>query len=56
MNLMISEMALRLTLAAADDNVVVDILTNAIGECALGHVLVARSIKGVCAILLGARP
>ena len=54
MNLMISETALRLTPAAADDNVAVDILTYATGECALGQVLVARSIKGVCAILLGA--
>jgi O-6-methylguanine DNA methyltransferase len=36
------------------DNVAVDILTYATGECALGDVLVARSIKGVCAILLGA--
>ena len=54
MNLMISETALRLTPAAADDNVAVDILTYATGECAVGQVLVARSIKGVCAILLGA--
>jgi len=54
MNLMISETALRLTPAAADDNVAVDILTYATGECALGQVLVARSIKGVSAILLGA--
>jgi AraC family transcriptional regulator, regulatory protein of adaptative response / methylated-DNA-[protein]-cysteine methyltransferase len=54
MNLMISERALRLGPAAAHDNVAVDILTYATGECALGRVLVARSIKGVCAILLGA--
>src|SRR5215813_7482367 len=54
MNLMISETALRLTPAATHDNVAVDILMFATGECALGRVLVARSIKGVCAILLGA--
>jgi AraC family transcriptional regulator, regulatory protein of adaptative response / methylated-DNA-[protein]-cysteine methyltransferase len=54
MNLMIPETALRLTSAAMHDNVAVDILTYATGECALGHVLVGRSIKGVCAILLGA--
>jgi len=53
MNLMISETALRLTSAATDDNVALDILTYATGECALGQVLVARCIKGVCAILLG---
>jgi AraC family transcriptional regulator, regulatory protein of adaptative response / methylated-DNA-[protein]-cysteine methyltransferase len=54
MNLMISETALRPTSAATHDNVAVDILTYATGECPLGQVLVARSIKGVCAILLGA--
>ena len=54
MNLMISETALRLTPAATHDNVAVDILTYATGECALGQVLVARSVKGICAILLGA--
>src|SRR5262249_14131040 len=54
MNLMISETALRLTSAATHDNVAVDILTYVTGECSLGQVLVARSIKGVCAILLGA--
>ena len=54
MNLMIPERALRLSPAAAYDNVAVEILSYATGECALGRVLVARSIKGVCAILLGA--
>jgi AraC family transcriptional regulator, regulatory protein of adaptative response / methylated-DNA-[protein]-cysteine methyltransferase len=53
MNLMISETALHLTSAATDDNVALDILAYATGECALGQVLAARSIKGVCAILLG---
>ena len=31
----------------------VDILTYAVADCELGKVLVARSAKGVCAILLG---
>jgi O-6-methylguanine DNA methyltransferase len=50
---MISETALRLTPAVTHDNAAVDILTYATRECPLGQVLVARSIKGVCAILLG---
>jgi AraC family transcriptional regulator, regulatory protein of adaptative response / methylated-DNA-[protein]-cysteine methyltransferase len=54
MNLMIAATALRLTPVATHDNVAVDILAYATGECPLGQVLVARSIKGVCAILLGA--
>ena len=54
MNLMISEAVARLTPAPtlADDTA--DILSYAIGACALGQVLVARSVKGVCAILIGA--
>ena len=32
----------------------VDTISYATGECALGQVLVARSVKGVCAILIGA--
>ena len=51
---MIPETALRLTSAATHDNGAVDILTYATGECALGRVLVARSVDGVCAILIGA--
>jgi len=31
----------------------VDIISYAISECALGHVLVARTVAGVCAILIG---
>jgi AraC family transcriptional regulator, regulatory protein of adaptative response / methylated-DNA-[protein]-cysteine methyltransferase len=54
MNLMISEAALRLSPAAKQANAAVEILFHATGECALGKVLVARSAKGVCAILLGA--
>jgi AraC family transcriptional regulator, regulatory protein of adaptative response / methylated-DNA-[protein]-cysteine methyltransferase len=53
MNLMISETASRLTLAATHTNATVDILSYATGECALGQVLVARSVEGVCAILIG---
>src|SRR5262245_24809775 len=53
MDLMISESALRPAPAAPHANIVADIIFFAIGECALGKVLVARSVKGVCAILLG---
>jgi AraC family transcriptional regulator of adaptative response/methylated-DNA-[protein]-cysteine methyltransferase len=54
MNLVISESTLRLdpTVPSA----AVDVLFFATGECALGKVLVARSAKGVCAILLGDNP
>lgn len=31
---------------------ILETITYAIGECALGRVLVARSVKGVCAILI----
>jgi AraC family transcriptional regulator, regulatory protein of adaptative response / methylated-DNA-[protein]-cysteine methyltransferase len=57
MNLMISEISLQhaaATTGATHVDVVVDILSYAIGECALGRVLVARSANGVCAILIGA--
>lgn len=67
MNPMMSEAALRLAptagpvrhLPSYNDSVspsavvAVDILSYATRECALGQVLVARSVKGVCAILLG---
>jgi hypothetical protein len=43
----------RLAPAASHANVAVDILSRAIGEYAL-KVLVARSLRGVCAILLDA--
>jgi O-6-methylguanine DNA methyltransferase len=56
MNLMISETPLLRAPAASPADVAVDILAYATGECALGRVLVARSIDGVCAILLGADP
>ena len=54
MNLMISETPLQHTTAATHAGVAVDILFYATGECALGRVLVARSVDGVCAILIGA--
>jgi AraC family transcriptional regulator of adaptative response/methylated-DNA-[protein]-cysteine methyltransferase len=57
MNLMISGTSLQHTAAATGAthvDVAVDILSYAIGECALGRVLVARSANGVCAILIGA--
>jgi O-6-methylguanine DNA methyltransferase len=53
MNLVISETASRLMLEATRANAAVDIISYAIGECALGQVLVARSVSGVCAILIG---
>jgi AraC family transcriptional regulator, regulatory protein of adaptative response / methylated-DNA-[protein]-cysteine methyltransferase len=51
MNLMISETAEAIAATHAE---IADILSYAIGECALGRVLVARSVNGVCAILIGA--
>jgi AraC family transcriptional regulator, regulatory protein of adaptative response / methylated-DNA-[protein]-cysteine methyltransferase len=57
MNLMISETSLQHTAAATGAthvDVVVDILSYAIGECAVGRVLLAGSANGVCAILIGA--
>jgi AraC family transcriptional regulator, regulatory protein of adaptative response / methylated-DNA-[protein]-cysteine methyltransferase len=54
---MISETSLQNAAAASGAthvDVVVDILSYAIGECALGRVLVACSANGVCAILIGA--
>jgi AraC family transcriptional regulator, regulatory protein of adaptative response / methylated-DNA-[protein]-cysteine methyltransferase len=53
-NLMISETAFRCAAEPAHPDVAADTLFYAIGECALGKVLVARSRKGVCAILIGA--
>ncbi|MBX9845426.1 MAG: methylated-DNA--[protein]-cysteine S-methyltransferase [Xanthobacteraceae bacterium] len=58
MNLMISGSALRLEPAAARAHATGETICHATGECAvgevLGAVLVARSVDGVCAILLGA--
>jgi O-6-methylguanine DNA methyltransferase len=52
MNLMMSETAWS-PRAATHARVAVEILFYGIGECALGHMLIARSASGVCAILLG---
>ena len=54
MNLMISETPLLRIPAATHADVAVDILSYATGECALGRALVARSVDGVCAVLIGA--
>jgi AraC family transcriptional regulator, regulatory protein of adaptative response / methylated-DNA-[protein]-cysteine methyltransferase len=54
MNDMTSRAAIRLTPAAMQDKASVDIISNATGECALGRVLIARGVSGVCAILIGA--
>jgi AraC family transcriptional regulator of adaptative response/methylated-DNA-[protein]-cysteine methyltransferase len=53
MNLMTSEAALRLLPAAEPANTATDVLLFGVGDSALGRVLLARSAKGVCAILLG---
>ena len=54
MNLMTSKAAFRLTRAAMHANAGVDIISYATGDCDLGRVLTARSVSGVCAILIGA--
>jgi AraC family transcriptional regulator, regulatory protein of adaptative response / methylated-DNA-[protein]-cysteine methyltransferase len=54
MNLMVSKAAFRRTPATIYDDAGVDIISYAIGDCALGRVLIARSAWGVCAILIGA--
>lgn len=53
MNLMTSEAALRLLPAVEPANTATDVLLFAVADTALGKVLLARSAKGVCAILLG---
>lgn len=52
MNLVTSETTLRVKPTVKSRHTAVDVLFFAIGECALGKLLVARSLKGVCAILL----
>jgi hypothetical protein len=57
MNLMIPEIPFwhrSAAIAAMQADVAVDILSYVIGESALGRMLVARSVDGVCAILIGA--
>jgi AraC family transcriptional regulator, regulatory protein of adaptative response / methylated-DNA-[protein]-cysteine methyltransferase len=53
MSLMTSETTLRVKPTVKAPSTAVDVLFFATGECALGKVLVARSVEGVCAILLG---
>lgn len=53
MDLMISTPASRFEPAARNADATVDVLSCGTGECAVGRVLVARSVKGVCAILIG---
>ena len=53
MNLMTSEAALRLLPAVGPASTATDVLLFGVGDSALGKVLLARSAKGVCAILLG---
>jgi methylated-DNA-[protein]-cysteine S-methyltransferase/AraC family transcriptional regulator of adaptative response/methylated-DNA-[protein]-cysteine methyltransferase len=53
MNLMTSEAALQLLPAVGRASTATDVLLFGVGDSALGKVLLARSAKGVCAILLG---
>jgi len=53
MNLMTSKAALRLQPAAEPASAAADVLFFGVGDSGLGKVLLARSAKGVCAILLG---
>lgn len=53
MNLILKMNALRPRLRVKSPTTPADILSYAIADCDLGKVLVARSAKGVCAILLG---
>jgi AraC family transcriptional regulator, regulatory protein of adaptative response / methylated-DNA-[protein]-cysteine methyltransferase len=53
MNLMTSEAALRLPPAVGPASTATDVFLFGVGDTALGKVLLARSAKGVCAILLG---
>ena len=53
MDLMISKNSAPLVSATPRTNVFAVTISYAIGECALGKVLIARSAWGVCAILIG---
>ena len=53
MIVIIFETSSRLTPVVTHANAAVETISYATGECALGQVLVARSVKGVCAILIG---
>jgi O-6-methylguanine DNA methyltransferase len=54
MTLMISEITSQRILERTHANASIDTISYATGGCALGQVLVARSVKGVCAVLIGA--
>jgi len=54
MTFMISEIISQRILEGTHANASIDTISYATGECALGQVLVARSVKGVCAVLIGA--
>jgi AraC family transcriptional regulator, regulatory protein of adaptative response / methylated-DNA-[protein]-cysteine methyltransferase len=54
MNFMISRIVARSIPAATHTDATVDTISYATSRCALGRVLVARSVSGVCAILIGA--
>jgi AraC family transcriptional regulator, regulatory protein of adaptative response / methylated-DNA-[protein]-cysteine methyltransferase len=56
MNLMISEIAPQSTLETTRANVSTETIFYAASGSILGQVLVARSVKGVCAVLLGDDP
>jgi O-6-methylguanine DNA methyltransferase len=56
MNLMISKSAARVARPATHHITSVETISHATGACALGQVLVARSVRGVCAILIGDDP
>ena len=56
MNLMISEITPQSTLEITRANVSTETIFYAASECILGQALVARSVKGVCAVLLGDDP
>jgi AraC family transcriptional regulator, regulatory protein of adaptative response / methylated-DNA-[protein]-cysteine methyltransferase len=54
MNLMIPRIVSRSTPVATHVNTAIDTICYATSKCVLGQVLVARSLSGVCAILIGA--
>jgi AraC family transcriptional regulator of adaptative response/methylated-DNA-[protein]-cysteine methyltransferase len=53
MNILAPEASTRLAPVAQSANKAIEVFFHATGECAIGKVLVARSVNGVCAILLG---
>jgi AraC family transcriptional regulator, regulatory protein of adaptative response / methylated-DNA-[protein]-cysteine methyltransferase len=53
MNLMIGDPKSSAALAETPEVVPVDVLFYATSKCQLGHVLVGRGAKGVCAVLMG---